>query len=158
LLSCITLWLDENDQARAERLLTKNCHLVLHGHEHRPRVNVADSDSGSLIYIPAGATYNRRLQTDPRYNNSYNFTHIDLESGRGYVFLRRWDDDAPNKWVRDDRHWPGGVAQFSIPERDERRAALARRWQTRMSENYRPFFDNRPAKRMKLTVTQRRAL
>ena len=149
-------WMQEHDHARAERLLTDHCHLVLHGHEHRPRVNIVESSAGSVVYIPGGSAYNRRLPTDRCYNNSYNLTHVDLRSGRGFVFLRRWDDEAPNKWVKDRRHWPDGIAQFVIPERDERKKRLLRRWHTRISDNYRRFFDVRPFDRAVMTFKQRR--
>jgi tetratricopeptide (TPR) repeat protein len=63
-------------------------------------VEIASGTGGDCVIIPAGASYDRRVAENPRYANSYNFIHLDLETGKGAVYLRRWSDDG-NRWLKD---------------------------------------------------------
>jgi predicted phosphodiesterase len=107
-------WFRENDRIRAEERISRGCHFLLHGHEHLPRVNVLESTGGDMITIPAGASYERRMAPDPRYTNAYNFVALDLNTGEGTVFLRRWND-RKGEWVADSDLWPDGRFRFVIP-------------------------------------------
>ena len=57
--------------------------------------------------IPAGSSYNRRIADNPRYTNAYNWTHLDLETGRGVVYLRRWSEPR-GEWIADVDATKGG--------------------------------------------------
>lgn len=102
-------WLADFDRNRIERLLTRECHFILRGHEHQPHVQVIVSSGtgGDCIIIPAGACYERRISEDPRYTNAYNWVHVDLAAGQGMVYLRRWSDPR-SQWLEDiDTHQEG---------------------------------------------------
>jgi len=108
-------WLTEFDRDVVEDRLYRDCHFILHGHEHRPRVNVQQSTLGDVVAIPAGASYDRRLQSDPRYTNAYNFVHLDFEKEQGTVYLRQWGE-TQGKWIEDTNSWQESRFPFSMPK------------------------------------------
>jgi tetratricopeptide (TPR) repeat protein/predicted phosphodiesterase len=106
-------WLTEFDCDRIETPLKQGCDFVLRGHQHKPKVEITGGTSGDCIIIPAGASYDRRMAENPRYANSYNFVHLDFDTGKGTVFLRRWSDPR-NKWLEDIDSCDGGKCEFSL--------------------------------------------
>lgn len=108
-------WLTDRDRDLVEERLYRECHFVLHGHQHLPRVHVIKSTIGDTINIPAGTIYNDRLANNPRYDNSYNFVHLDFETSRGTVYLRRWSDPE-GKWIRDQAYGGEGSFHFVLPK------------------------------------------
>jgi formylglycine-generating enzyme required for sulfatase activity/predicted phosphodiesterase len=108
-------WLAEFDRNRIEERLKRECHFILHGHEHQPKFNLGHELSGECAVIPAGACYERRTATDPRYTNAYNFVHLDFETGQGVIFLRRWSDRR-NEWLEDTDSHPAGKFSFELPK------------------------------------------
>jgi predicted phosphodiesterase len=106
-------WLNEFDRNRIEDLLRQDCDFILHGHQHDPKVEIASGTAGDCVVIPAGASYNRRVAENLRYANSCNFVHLDFDSGKGTVFLRRWSDPR-NKWIEDLDSCDGGKCEFSL--------------------------------------------
>jgi hypothetical protein len=105
---------DVVQRAYVEPSLVRGFHFLLRGHEHSAHVEVPSGTAGQCAIISAGATYDRR-----EYPNGYNFVHLDLASGNGNVYLRRYDvvrgfqrdtsvtgDDSP------------GVFPFSLPKKD----------------------------------------
>jgi hypothetical protein len=100
-------------RAYVEPSLVRGFHFLLRGHEHNAHVEVPSGTSGHCAMISAGAAYDRR-----EYPNGYNFVHLDLASGNGNVYLRKYDlvrgfqkdtsatgDDSP------------GLFPFSVPKR-----------------------------------------
>jgi predicted phosphodiesterase len=80
-------WLSEVVSRReVEQTLTQACHFLLRGHEHESRVTIPTGPEGNCAILSAGALYDRR-----EYPNGYNFVHLDLDRGKGTVFLRRYD-------------------------------------------------------------------
>jgi predicted phosphodiesterase len=63
--------------------------FILHGHEHLNLIAGKRGPRGSCMVISGGASYDRR-----DYPNGYNFTHLDLDSGQGTLFFRRYDEGA----------------------------------------------------------------
>lgn len=119
-------WLASFDCNRVEERLKRECHFILHGHEHVPNFNLGHGLSGQCAVIPAGACYDRRTAADPRYSNAYNFVRLDFESGRGVIFLRRWSDRR-NAWIEDTDSHEGGKYPFALPKELGRpRAAIAK--------------------------------
>jgi predicted phosphodiesterase len=110
-------WLTDFDRDFVEERLYDKCHFVLHGHQHLPRVHVIGSTIGNTVNIPAGTVYNRRLEGNPRYTNSYNFAHLDFGTRHGTVYLRRWDERR-DRWVEDDdaAYQPDGRFHFIQPK------------------------------------------
>ena len=104
-------WLAEFDCNRVENRLMRQCDFILHGHQHKPQVNVIKSTLGDCVIIPAGACYNRRNAEDPSYTNAYNFVHLDYETGKCIVFLRRWSDPR-SEWIEDIDSQPNGRFEF----------------------------------------------
>jgi predicted phosphodiesterase len=120
-------WLLDFDRDVVEERLCNQCHFVLHGHQHQPRVQISTTTLGEVVVIPGGATYDRRRSDDPRYTNAYNFTHVDFKTERGSTYLRRWSDQ-PGKWVEDSQLHRSGYFTFEIPKgthdwSDDRKAA-----------------------------------
>jgi tetratricopeptide (TPR) repeat protein/predicted phosphodiesterase len=106
-------WLREFDRNRIEDPLKQDCDFILRGHQHKPKVEIMSGTSGDCVIIPAGASYDRRMAKNPRYANSYNFVHLDFDTGKGVVFLRRWSDDG-NKWLEDIASCKDGKYKFSL--------------------------------------------
>ena len=106
-------WLREFDRNRIEDPLRQDCNFILRGHQHKPKVEIMSGTSGDCVIIPAGASYDRRMAKNPRYANSYNFVHLDFDTGKGVVFLRRWSDDG-NKWLEDIASCKDGKYKFSL--------------------------------------------
>jgi formylglycine-generating enzyme required for sulfatase activity/predicted phosphodiesterase len=108
-------WLAEFDRNRIEEQLKRECQFILHGHEHQPKFNLSQELSGECGIIPAGACYERRTATNPRYTNAYNFVHLDFETGQGVIFLRRWSDRR-NEWIEDTDSHKDGRFRFRLPK------------------------------------------
>ena len=110
-------WLTEFDRNRVEARLIRGSHFILCGHLHKPNVTVQVGMAGDCVIIPAGASYDRRVPLNPRYANSYNFVHLDFETGKGTVYLRRWSDTRDGgKWLKDEDSCEDGVFQFLFPQ------------------------------------------
>jgi predicted MPP superfamily phosphohydrolase len=110
-------WLAEFDREYIEDRLSRECHFVLHGHQHRPRVNVLRGTGGDCVVIPAGASYDRRIAGNPRYTNSYNWVHLDFATGTGTVYLRKWSDPR-SEWIEDvDTYRDGRFVIQPLPKR-----------------------------------------
>ncbi len=112
-------WLADFDRDFVEERLFDACHFVLHGHQHLQRVHVISSTIGDTVNIPAGTVYDRRFSSNPRYMNSYNFTHIDLETLRGTVYLRHWEEQK-DSWAADSVNQDDGHFHFTLPKRADR--------------------------------------
>jgi predicted phosphodiesterase len=106
-------WLTEFDCNRIETRLLEGCDFILRGHQHKPKVEVTSGTSGNCVIIPAGASYDRRMADNPFYVNSYNFVHLDLDTGKGTVFLRRWSDPR-NEWIEDIDSCSSGECNFIL--------------------------------------------
>jgi hypothetical protein len=144
-------WLAEYEQAIAEQLITENFDLVLHGHEHRPRINKSASVYGDSVVIPAGALYTRRVAPDPRYRNSYNFGTLDTLSRAGKVFYRAWNEDF-RKWSSDERFWKDGKATFLLSSVPEEREKGAREELHELQRQFSPFIKKRTANWMNINI------
>ncbi len=108
-------WLAEFDRNRVKERLGREAHFILCGHQHVPQIEVIKGTSGDSVIIPAGASYERRTATDPRYSNAYNFVSLDLSAGKGIVYLRRWSDQR-NEWIADSDSPVGEEYQFDLPK------------------------------------------
>jgi len=108
-------WLEYLDGSRIWSRLRHECDFILHGHGHEPKVTVEHGTGGDCVIIPAGASFDNRVPDNPRHINSYNFVHLDFESGKGTVFLRRWNDEI-TQWIRDDQTWEEGKFLFNLPD------------------------------------------
>jgi hypothetical protein len=129
-------WLEEVEQAKAEQMIGRDCHIVLHGHEHRPNMSRVSNAFGDTVTIPAGACYNRRIPSDPRYSNAYNFCSVDLESNVGTIFHRVWQEEN-DEWRPDERFWSKGRSLFFIQKKQPfEQQKIARRALNHLSKNY----------------------
>lgn len=107
-------WLEYSDGQVVWRRLRQGCNFILHGHGHIPKVTAEHGTGGDCVIIPAGASFERRTAKDPSHINSYNFVHIDFETGKGIVFLRRWIDDR-SVWEKDIQTYQEGKFPFDLP-------------------------------------------
>jgi predicted ATPase/predicted phosphodiesterase len=108
-------WLAEFDRDRIEARLEESCQFLLHGHLHRPTAKHIQDPRNNYMLIPAGASYYRRVPEHPRYANGYNMVKLNMETGEGQIFFRRWDDTL-GKWVADETSAPHASITFPIPE------------------------------------------
>jgi len=106
-------WLEYFDGKQVWSRLRQECNFILHGHGHEPKVTAEHGTGGDCVIIPAGAAFERRIAKDPSHINSYNFVHLNLETGKGTVFLRRWIDER-TKWARDDQTYLDGEFPFNL--------------------------------------------
>lgn len=106
-------WLIDFDYAKTEEQLKKKCDFILYGHQHRPGIKITREIDSNYVAMPAGACYERRTPKDSHYANAYSFVHVDLYSGKGVVYIRRWDHEL-QKWLRDNRSDKNGVP-FILP-------------------------------------------
>jgi hypothetical protein len=83
-------WLNESEDPAFSTGLRRDFQFVLHGHEHQGWV---DSKADGHTRIAAAACYDRQDE-----ENGYNVVRIDLQTGRGAVWLRRFDRDGGG-WV-----------------------------------------------------------
>lgn len=106
-------WLTESEQGKFEQIIHSKCHILMHGHEHRPRTSRLRGTYGDITIVPAGAAYNRRNPADPRNANAYNFGLVDLKKSNGVIFHRFWDE-VNDRWDVDQRSWHEGKATFHL--------------------------------------------
>ena len=118
-------WLAEDDQVRMSALIRMNFDVVLNGHEHKPDMSMLSGGAGNVLHIPAGASYNRRIASDPRYTNSYNFCCLDADDFSGAIHHRKWSEDN-DCWAEDDRYWEKGKSSFFVNTTDKARFAARR--------------------------------
>jgi len=107
-------WLQENEDTQSVKfLLQKRCHFILHGHLHKTDIIRISNLAGEAIIIPAGAIYDKRQSP-----NSYNFVRLSLETGKGYVYLRSYNDKR-QEWQKDTFSTGDemdGQVSFDLPE------------------------------------------
>ena len=109
-------WLEAWDKQVVETRLRRDCHFILRGHEYGSEVDWVCGTQGDCVVIPAGAIYNHGANQD--YPDSYNFVHLDFESGQGVVYLRRWSGKRQFRWISDDEAGPpDGAIDFEIPSK-----------------------------------------
>ena len=107
-------WLAPFDSSRVEVYLKRQCNFILHGHAHKPGISGIRDHFGYYTTIPAGACYDRSNPTDSGYTYSYNYIHLDLNTDKGIIFLRKWSNQNRN-WKKDDETFPpNGEFDFSI--------------------------------------------
>jgi len=90
-----TEWLIDADRNVVESILNQHSCTVLRGHLHRPDIIRISTLSGNTLVIPSGAVFDRRYSP-----NAYNIVQVDLKTGAGTVYLRRYNDRR-NEWQKD---------------------------------------------------------
>jgi len=102
-------WLVEHETPALRRELRHDFKFLLHGHEHQ--VWVEPVAGGLFTTIAAGACYEGSTK-----ENGYNLVRLDLETGRGEVFLRRYDKTGGG-WVARPVHGdaPQGMWPLDLP-------------------------------------------
>ena len=104
-------WIAPFERNIIEAILERKCHFILHGHEHNTQIRIVNDILGDCITIPAGASYWRRGQQDISFISSYNYVHLDLDTGKGTVFLRKWNDQK-EEWSSDTEASIDGQNKF----------------------------------------------
>jgi hypothetical protein len=137
----------EYDQIISEQLLAERCQIILHGHEHRPRINKSSGVYGDSVTIPAGALYTCRVPGDPRHRNSYNFGSFDIPSYTGKVHYRVWNEEW-DRWSADERFWKGGKASFLLSNVSDEREKGAREELFELQKQFSPYIKKRIANSM----------
>ena len=87
-------WLLEPDRSSVQRSIYASFDLVLRGHMHVPNVIQEISLEGELVILPAGSVFSKR-----EWPNSYNIVELDLNTGIGRAFLRKYSDTR-REWVK----------------------------------------------------------
>ena len=112
-------WLTPFDLSRNEVHLKRKFNFILHGHAHKPGASAIRDNFGYYITIPAGACYDRSMPANSAYTYSYNYVHLDFDTDKGCVFLRRWSDLNRVWWKDDETCPPNGEFHFSISGSDK---------------------------------------
>lgn len=105
-------WFQKPARKDLEDLLVSVCDFVLHGHTHRVSVLQMRSSSTKAMIISAGACYETR-----EYPNTYNLVRLDLTTGAGTVYFRRYSDVGGGFWAKDTltyRNVPSGSYAFTM--------------------------------------------
>lgn len=144
-------WLTDFDRDLVEERLYRKCHLILHGHEHRPRVNIQRSTLGDVVIVPAGASYDRRRALDSRYTNAYNLVQLDFDKQQGTVYLRRWSDQQ-GQWVADTELWQEGRFSFSMPKSKDWLNAETREARQGLISKFTPYLRRRFCNKMEVAI------
>lgn len=103
--------LEEMDQAFVVPQLEKECDFIVHGHVHPGGISSLTSHETSSMIIGAGAIYGPR-----EFANSYNIVRLDLDSGKGQVYIRKYSD-VRRAWSADThtyRNILDGYFQFLL--------------------------------------------
>lgn len=144
-------WIDEFERAKLEQTLFDNCHIVIHGHEHRPNTSRISSAFGDLVFIPAGATYVGRSAEDSQYTNAYNFCVVDTGNFSGTVYHRIWLE-VRGRWQADDRFWSEGQSQFILARTKDYDLKLAHKSIVNSSKQYIRYVHMRGALEHNVTI------
>ena len=105
-------WLREFDQNDSAAMLTDGCDFILHGHLHRSAATQLTSPDSAAMILAGGACYETR-----DYANMYNWVRLDLATGAGTVFLRRYSPERGGFWAKDTltyRNVQDGVYTFAL--------------------------------------------
>ena len=108
-------WLAEFDRNRVEPRLMQACDFILHGHTYVPQAKLIHSNSEDCVLVSTGAAYNKRISQDPLYISAYNFVHLDFDTRKGTIFIRRWSEKSV-KWIEDVDSTPEGKFIFELPK------------------------------------------
>ncbi len=144
-------WIDEFERAKLEHMLFDCCHIVIHGHEHRPNTSRISSAFGDLVFIPAGATYAAASPDDPNYTSAYNFTTVDTEVFLGTVHHRIWAE-VVGRWQADERFWAEGRSQFLLAKRKDYDLKLAHKAIINANKQYIRSVARRGVKQYEITI------
>ena len=83
-------WFVEAEDAPLKILFEREFAFHLHGHEH---LGWVDAKADGHVRVAAAACYDRS-----NIENGYNFVRLNLETGEGEVWLRRYDSQGGG-WV-----------------------------------------------------------
>jgi 3',5'-cyclic AMP phosphodiesterase CpdA len=144
-------WIEEWERGKLEQMLFQSCHIVIHGHEHRPNTSRVYSAFGDLVFIPAGATHLGTGFKDPRNANAYNYTTIDAASFCGTVHHRLWREDLL-KWEPDERLLLQGQSQFVLAKRKAYDLKLAHKAIYNVNRQYNPAVAKRPLQNYEISI------
>jgi predicted phosphodiesterase len=88
--------LREFDRNDVEAMLCAECDFVLHGHMHRSSLSSLKDPDAEAMVLSAGSCYDTR-----EYPNLYSYVRLDLATGTGTVYLRRYSDERGGFWAKD---------------------------------------------------------
>jgi hypothetical protein len=150
-------WLMEFDQLLVEQVLANRRAILLRGHLHRPDVLSMTSLSGSFVSIPAGAIFDHRQGP-----NAYNFIQVDIDTGLGTIYFRRYNDRR-QEWQKDTESTGDGLDgqdSFALPIAKSKGSILAysARKQRRISARDCRFTDHCLGDLRMLRLTERKVL
>jgi hypothetical protein len=111
-------WLSDHDKAAIEQTLADRCDIVMHGHVHRPtEISSIAAVSGGYLSLGAGASYERRVGTEP-FVNCYSLVDFQGDTREATVSVRKYTDTPRPRWTsHNDLFGEGsnGSRVFSIP-------------------------------------------
>lgn len=111
-------WLRDFDCRGSAAMLYDNCDFILHGHLHHTATTQVHSPDGVATVLACGACYETR-----DYPNMYNWVHLDVESGLGTMYLRRYSSERGGFWAPDTltyRNVPEGNYRFVLANNTNR--------------------------------------
>jgi predicted phosphodiesterase len=104
-------WLSSFERRNVEARINTECHLVLHGHLHGANFKRINAIPNECVSISSGLI---RDSADSEHRViGYNYVQIDLNSGEGLLFLRRWSK-SKKKWMSDTNLNQKGRVRFKV--------------------------------------------
>lgn len=142
-------WLKEFDRKAIRSFLSNKCNFILQGHLHETDILQAITPDSNAMIITTGACYETR-----EYPNSYNFVQLNLDKGKGSIYLRMYSNQSVGFWTKDVMSYKNvtdGIYSFIFSDnlsrslrvqKDEKEAETLREVETRREEILEPFFGN----------------
>ena len=97
---------------QSKDMLTDGCHFILHGHLHETEAAQLSTPDGAATILAGGASYDKRERP-----NKYNLVQLDLSTGKGVIYFRRYADARRGFWASDTliyKNAPSGEYPFTI--------------------------------------------
>ena len=89
-------WLYPFDWERVEHPIHQNCHLLLHGHEHKVEIKRQSSPGADVVILGNGPVYENNQE-----RNCYFTVDLNMVTGRGTVKMMRYSPNDGGAWVVD---------------------------------------------------------
>lgn len=104
-------WFAELYPSSMKVVLDGKFDFALHGHQHLEQDAVLSS-SGDFISIFSGFGYKN-------FEDTYNFVHLDFDTGKCTIFIRRWSD-LRREWIGEYSSRLGDKLEFNLPRSNKR--------------------------------------
>lgn len=114
-------WLKKEDKAGAQKLLSREFNFAFCGHLHDANIQFVQNFAQKSVLIQGGS-----LNKGRKHPNCYSVLSLDMESKKGYVYLRTYYDDR-DEFDQATNLVEGGRVDIDISQRKEPRSQAKRK-------------------------------